>query len=96
MFDRSFPVIEASRANALPATSAAGVQRRSSASVYTEFEAALLTVLVEAALPKGKAAFGAGLAGQMARSELAQHLGGAIAAHGTMGLASSLERASRR
>jgi hypothetical protein len=80
-------------ASRLPTTGDSG---DASKRAHTEFEAALLSTMLEAALPKGKATFGKGLPGEMARSELARQLGAAVAARGTLGIAKQLGGAGNK
>ncbi len=96
MTENAIAAIAAGIENARPVAPVISSHRSPPNDVYTQFEAALLSILVEAALPKGKAAYGAGLAGQLARTELARHLGGVIATHGTLGLRASLEAARKQ
>ena len=52
-----------------------------------QFEATLLTVLIEQAMPRGGAESDKGLAGSVARAQLGEQLAHAIAASGTLGIA---------
>ncbi len=56
-----------------------------------QFEATLLAVLFDQALAQGGAAFGPGLGGDFARSQLSQELARSLAASGGIGLARVVE-----
>jgi Rod binding domain-containing protein len=87
-------VLPAVAAHAAPARHAGSITGKP-AKIHTEFEAAMLSVMLEAALPKGKATFGKGLSGEMARSALARQLGSAMAERGTFGIAKHIANAKR-
>jgi Rod binding domain-containing protein len=55
-----------------------------------QFEAALLSVMFEQALPKGESLFGRGLPGTVARTQLSQQLAQALAASGVLNIADRL------
>lgn len=58
-----------------------------------ELEATLLAVLFDQALAQNKAAFGPGLGGDFARSQLCQELARGLAAGGGIGIARTVEDA---
>lgn len=58
-----------------------------------DFQATLVSALVEQALPKSDRVFGKGVAGGFARSMFARHLGEAVAARDSLGLTSRLASA---
>lgn len=78
---RSVAVAEVSRAKAGPADAA---------KAYQGFEGMVLSTFVEYAFPKDSTAFGAGMAGSVWRSMLAQQIGAEMAAGGGIGIADSI------
>jgi Rod binding domain-containing protein len=75
---------------------AAGGSAQAANRAYQDFEATLVSTMLESALPKGKATFGKGLPGEMARSELARQLGAAVASHGSLGIARQVSGAGKK
>lgn len=72
----------------LPAGVTAGVGRsaEATAAAAKEFEVTLLSMMLDAALPKSDGSFGKGFAGSVARSQLTAELARSIAARGPLGL----------
>lgn len=58
-----------------------------------KFEAMLLGVLLDQALPKGDRIFGKGVAGNVARSQLGEQLAQSLAKTGALGIAAMLANA---
>ena len=64
------------------------------AKAYREFEGMVLATFVESAFPESATAFGAGTAGSVWRSMLAEEIGAEMAAGGGIGIADSLAASS--
>lgn len=60
---------------------------------HRAFEATLLQVLIEPALPKGQSCFGRGAGAELARSQMSLFLAESIATTGTLGIARILDNA---
>jgi len=90
MSDVSLPARGAAMTAAHDAAKAGIGARVRARGAFEEFEALLLGVLLESALPQGAHTFGKGIAGNVARSQLAQQLAVAIAAGGTLGIAGQI------
>lgn len=56
-----------------------------------QFEATLLAVLFDQALPKGSSSFGQGLSGAFARGQMSQELARSVASNGGIGVARTIE-----
>ena len=71
-----------------------GTMRSDAAKAYRGFEGMVLATFVEAAFPESVAAFGAGTAGSVWRSMLAEQIGAEMAAAGGIGIADRLAASS--
>jgi len=88
----NLPVVTPQSLGARPASTNRGATQQDKAP--EKFEAMLLGVLFEQALPKGDAIFGKGLAGNVARSQLGQQLAHALASNGALGIGALVRNAN--
>jgi hypothetical protein len=70
-----------------PAGSSSASARGRPDRALVDFEATVLAVLIEEALPRGSSVYASGTAGSYARGELARSLAQAVAAGGGIGIA---------